>query len=191
MNADEKWLDPASYLASELIHANDRIAEAQWADIERRGGGICSIEIKTGWYGRAQEITMTINRGMEREISVKLPRDHTATLAPILIFEARLAAQRHFGGGTVGPDDIANWALRRCPECGLGPFGPNVLAAKVVALMEAALTLDAVYAIYDEHIAPVFDEVQSAPGRPIKRVLDTIDKRRRDFGADGGQSKID
>jgi hypothetical protein len=181
---DEKWLRPENYLAPELMRPKDRINEAQWSDIERRSGGIYSIEIKTGWSGRAQEITMTINRGWERELTTTLPRDHTALLLPLLIFEARLAIQRHFGGGAVSPHDISNWALRRCPECGLGPFGPNVLAAKVVALMETAPTLDAVYAIYDEHIAPVFDEVQSAPGRPIRRILDTIDKRRSDFGAD-------
>ena len=120
-----------------------------------------------------------------------LSREQTAALVPVLTFEAHLAVQCHFAGGTLNPTDIANLALGRCPTCGLGPFGPHVLAAKVVTLMEAARTLDAVYAAYDEHIAPVFDDVQSAPGDPIRQVLETIAKRRGDFGADGDQSKVD
>jgi hypothetical protein len=57
--------------------------------------------------------------------------------------------------------------------------------------MEAAPTLDAAYAAYDKHIVPVFDDVHSAPGDPIRPVMDTIARRRGEFGADGGQSKID
>ena len=87
---DEKWLIAETYFAAELVEPKDRISEAQWLDSERRGGGVCSVEIKTGWAGSAQQIT---NRGLESELTITLSREQTAALVPVLIFEARFAVE--------------------------------------------------------------------------------------------------
>ena len=184
-----KWLDVASYLHTDAIEQRkERIVDAQERDAERWTHGICSVDLKTGWSGSAAEITMVVNRGLQSEMTLKLSREQTAALRPILTFEARCAVEEHTRRI---PPAASSYNLWRCPDCGLGPLGPHALAAKVVAMMEAAPTLDAVYAAYDKHIVPVFDDLQSAPGDPIRPVINTIGKRRGDFGADGGQSKID
>jgi hypothetical protein len=130
---------------------------------------------------------MVVNRGLQSEMTLRLSREQTAALRSILTFEARYAIEEHSRGAVA----VGSYNLWRCPDCGLGPLGPHALGAKVVAMMEAAPTLDAVYAAYDKHIVPVFDDLQSAPGDPIRPVINTIGKRRGEFGADGGQSKID
>lgn len=187
------WLDIDSYLDTDALEqSKGHIGDAQERDAERWTRGICSVELKTGWSGAAPEITMVVNRGLQSEMTLMLSREQTAALRPILTFEARYAIEEHSRGVSPVAVTIGSYNLWRCPDCGLGPLGPHALAAKVVALMEAAPTLDAVYAAYDKHIVPVFEDLHSAPGDPIRPVIDTIGKRRCDFrAADPNQSKID
>ena len=121
---NHKWLRPEHYLAPETMGHQDRLCEAQWNDAEHRSLGICSIRLDTGWAGRAQQIIMTLNQGLESERTITLSREQTAALVPILLFEARWAVQDH--AADLRDDIIRHFGLHRCPTCGLGPFGNEV-----------------------------------------------------------------
>ena len=106
------------------------------------------------------------------------------------MYEARYAVQAHVG--ELGSNAMGYFGLRRCPTCGLGPLGAQASGRNGSGHDGGAPTLDAVYAAFDKHIVPVMDDLQSAPGDPIRPVINTIGRRRGDFGAnDVDQSKID
>ena len=81
----------------------------------------------------------------------------------------------------LGSDAMGYYGLRRCPTCGLGPFGAQASVAIVIPLAESAPTLDAMYAAFDKHIGPLMDELAGMRGSPLRPLFDVMDRRRVEF----------
>ena len=173
-----KWLDVKTYGAPALDDQVARLRDAQAADSEFRTMGIYSIELRTVMRGAAPEVQMVINRDWEREVRTTLSREHTRAIQDVLIFEARQALQRHYAGRELDAQDMGVWGLRRCPWCGLGPYGSHVRVELVLTMIAAATSMDEMYAVYDRHIVPVFDEIPQAARR---LVIDALEARRPEF----------
>ena len=62
---------------------------------------------------------LLIAQAADAELRVQIAR-----LVPWLVFEGREAIQRAQNSQQLTDRDVARWHLHRCPECGLGPYGP-------------------------------------------------------------------
>ncbi len=152
------------------------MSEAQEVDAHLRRGGIYTVEIKAAGPNHGPEITMTINRHQEGERTISIPRERAAEVLQVLMYEARYAVQAHVA--QLGPDATGYYGLRRCPTCGLGPFGAQASIAMVLPLIETAPTLEAMYAAFDEHIGPLMDELAGMRGSPLRPLYDAMNRRR-------------
>ena len=167
----DKWLNIASYEDVDLNIRRDQMGYAQSRDGQRRVGGISSVELKTDWMGEVLEIVMTINRGLEGELAIKLSPEQMEVFTPILIFEARFAIHRHSAGKRLDRDGIADYSLVRCPDCACGPIGPEVLAAQAVLMIEAASTNEEIDRINDEHVRQLENRLFPATLAVISRAI--------------------
>ncbi len=175
--ADEKWVHVEDYLGTgTLDQQKDRMSEAQEVDAHLRRGGIHSAEIKASGPNHRPKITMTINRDQECERTITIPRERATAVLQVLMYEARYAVQAHVA--QLGPDAMGYYGLRRCPTCGLGPFGAQASVAMVLPLVETAPTLEAMYAAFDKHIGPQMDELAGMRGSPLRPLYDAMDRRR-------------
>ena len=172
-----KWLDAETYVVSNLESPDVEMLNAQAADAEQRCYGISSVDLTTSWHGVAPRVTMVLNRGWQSEMTIELSPAQIACMVPWLIFEGREAVQRATNK-QLTQQDVARWQLHRCPECGLGPYGPYVRVASCLQEIAAAKTMDEMYAAYDERIPPVFDHIPQ-PARRL--VIDALDARRPEF----------
>jgi hypothetical protein len=191
--ADEKWVNVEDYLGKgTLDQQKDRMSEAQEVDAYLRRGAIHSVEINATGPSHLPKITMTINRHQECERTITIPRESAAAVLQVLMYEARYAVQAHVA--ELGSVAMGYYGLRRCPTCGLGPFGAQASVAMVIPLIESAPTLDAIYAAFDKHIGPLMDELAGMRGSPLKPLFDAMDRRRAELewnADDPNQSKID
>ena len=166
-----------------LDQQKDRMSEAQEVDAHLRRGAIYTVEIKAAGPNHRPEITMTINRDQEGERTITVPRERAAAVLQVLMYEARYAVQAHVA--QLGSDAMGYYGLRRCPTCGLGPFGAQASVAMVLPLVEIAPTLDAMYAVFDKHIGPLMDELAGMRGSPLKPLFEAMDRRRAEFEQKG------
>ena len=119
---DEKWVNVEDYLGKgALDQQKDRMSEAQEVDAYLRRGGIHNVEIKASGPNHLPKIMMTINRHQECERTITIPRERAAAVLQVLMYEARYEVQAHVA--ELGPDAMGYYGLRRCPTCGIGPFG--------------------------------------------------------------------
>ena len=196
--AEERWVQVEDYLGKgTLDQQKDRMSEAQEVDAHLRRGAIYTVEMKASGPNHLPKVTMTINRHQECERTITIPRERAAAVLQVLMYEARYAVQAHVG--ELGSNAMGYFGLRRCPTCGLGPFGAQTSVAMAIPLIESAPTLDAMYAAFDKHIGPLMDELAGMRGSPLRPLFDTMDRRRAEFrraelernANDPDQSKID